>query len=128
MRYPDSRRRRLITSLALGAWLFAFVVSVVHACDLAGELGGWSLQVAASALDRSSSDEVLPGCAQFAAADLPLPTKATASQVQAPVQPALPVRAGRGTVTSAAPGVPLLGRSRPPPQVPPFARFLRLAL
>ena len=127
MKYPDPRRRRLITSLALGAWLFAFVVSVVHACDLANDLVG-PLQVAASALDQDSAHEMLPGCAQFAAADLPLPAKAMANQGQADVQPSLLVHAGRSTVTSAATDVPLLARPRPSPRFPRFARFLRLTL
>ena len=123
------RQRKLVASLALGFWLFAVFVSVVHACTLDGAVAG-PYQVKAGATDhQGQDDDAPPGCEQFCNDEFPVPAKLTLGQDQPGDQALLlaPVLA-TPIVTAAPPVTLLLERPHPLPGIALYARFLRLAL
>ncbi len=70
------RQSKTLTGFALGIWLFALVVGVVHACTLT-ELGMTPGQVGITSVGACTFDEGMPtGCDQFCKSDVPVVSKA----------------------------------------------------
>ena len=126
----NAHQRKILTSVTLGCWLFAFFVGVVHACGLDGELGR-SQQVVAASIDsqRHGDDDAHPGCEQCCADNLPVLVKLQSVQDQPGGQALLlppfvvdPLLARMASVPSP------LHRPHPPPGIALNTRFVRLAL
>ena len=127
----NAHRRKVLTSVTLGCWLFAFVVGIVHACGLDGEPAGSQHVIAASIDSRGcqGDGDTHSGCKTFCAESVPVLAKGQSAQDQ-PVGPALllqplaavPLLAPVASVPSP------LQRRNPPPGVFLNTRYVRLAL
>lgn len=126
-------RRNILTSVALGTWLFAVLVSAAHACGpgiLHGGHGGLSPPVAAQdheteAVKSAAVTASEPLCV---AAPTVIPSRAFhAPQVDQPAAVATsPSYLTLAARIATAPAV--LDRPDPPPSIALYTRFLRLAL
>lgn len=121
------RHRKAITSLILGAWLFAIFAGIANAC-LSETVE--TMHRAAMTMDvGQNGDENQPaGCEEFCNLDTPLYSKLKLVQEQ-PDGPPLLV-AGVSVVPSPMPVSAALATplAHPPPDVPILLRSLRLAL
>jgi hypothetical protein len=124
----SARQRKVLTSVTLGCWLFAFFVGVVHACGLDEDLGR-SQRVVAASIDNQGDDDARLGCERFCADNLPVLAKLQSVQDQPGGQTLLllpfsdePLLAGMASTPS------LLHRPHPPPGIALNTRFVRLAL
>ena len=121
------RHRRAVTSLILGAWLFALFVGIANAClpdtpNMAQTAG----MAMGSGQDGDESQSA--GCQEFCNVDTPLFSKLQLVQDQPAGQPLLV--ASVNTLLSPVPAsaVPVVYLAHPPPDVPILLRSLRLAL
>ena len=123
------RQRKLVASFALGCWLFAFFVAIVHACTLDGELVD-SHHVSTGATDHQSQGDHPPtACEQFCADAARLAAKSTLFQDQTGEQALLLApTSGAPMVPGIAPVASLPDRPHPPLGIALYTRFLRLAL
>lgn len=121
--------RKHVTLVALGCWLFAFIIGVVNACDLVGELAA-SHHVSTGAAHHHENDDATPsGCEQFCANDVAIPAKVKLFEHQSADQALLLAPTLGVTIVTGATSVPLLlDHPDPPPGIALYARFLRLAL
>jgi hypothetical protein len=125
---PKHRRRR-IGALLLGAWLFAFAVSVAHACGLGDAVGPALDHAPAMSVADNAPDCAPPGCKEFCNDELPIVGKLSALEQPIDGQPLLlSWTTAAGSLSAAV--VTTLPRlsAVPPPSVPLAIRFLRLAL
>src|SRR5512147_1083507 len=74
------RRKALVASLVLGAWVFGLFVGIAHACGWDGVTAMRHDAVAAGALAEPSSDGAPSGCEKFCNDDLPLLAKVQSVQ------------------------------------------------
>ena len=120
------RQRKLIISVSLGCWLFAFFLGVVNACEVAGELAA-SHRTATH--DHDHGDSTTTGCEHFCADNPPISAKAKTFWDQGGEQPPLIARVLRATIdTGGSRTVRLPDDPDPPPPFARYARFHRLAL
>ena len=130
MTFFRARQKRIFASMALGCWLFAMFIGVVHACSLDGENGYLQDDMTASTIcPGPGDDDTAAGCAQFCAGNLPVLAKiqpiADQSSEQALLLPPSFVEALPAPVTPA----PLaLHRLDSPPGIALNTRYVRLAL
>jgi len=125
----NAHQRKVLTAIALGSWLFAFFVGVVHACGIDAESGLLQQTVSISADSQDQDDEdALPGCEQFCADDLPLLAKLQSVQDQ-PGGYVLPLpSSGAPILARVISASSPLHRRYPPPGIALITRFVRLAL
>jgi hypothetical protein len=126
----NAHQRKVLTSVTLGCWLFAFVVGIVHACGLDGERGR-SQQVVAASIDsqRPGDGDVHSGCEQFCADNLPVLAKLQSVQDQPGGQALLlPPFVGEPLLARMASVPSPLRRPHSPPDIALNTRFVRLAL
>jgi hypothetical protein len=124
----NARQRKIVTSVALGCWLLAFVVGVIHACGLDEAIGHTHQGVTVSTGSQGGDADAEPGCDQFCANDIPLLAKPQPGQDQ-PMAPAvLPHFLGEPLLVRTSSVPPSLQRQHPPPDVALIIRFVRLAL
>ena len=122
------RQSRAITGFALGVWLFALFVGVVHACNLA-DLSVTSVQREATTASACSAGEDMPvGCEQFCASDVPVVSKVPSIGEQSAARLAIAAAASVHVVIALAPAFSLARAARPPSGVPPILHFTRLRL
>ena len=124
------RRRKVITPFMLALWLFAFFVSVAHACGLEAGLGhaGINNTVAVSGHD-GSDDGAFPNCDKFCADDFPLLAKLKAVEDPPTGQALLMPAFVNETFHPAATFFHAMSASPdPPPGIAVHIRFVRLAL
>ena len=125
----NAHQRKVVASLALGGWLFAFFVGVAHACGLDAGLGAAHHAVTVSAVGQNPCDgDALPGCKQFCADDLPVLAKLQSIQDQPGGSALLPPSSGEPLLVRVAWVHSPLHRLYPPPDIAPNTRFVRLAL
>jgi hypothetical protein len=124
-----NRRRRAVASLVLGAWMFALVASLAHACGFAEELG-IDRPVAAALPEGGHGDPegaAPPGCKQFCGDGISALAKLKTFQDQPNAQTLLPLSwLGEVRPTNAA--APALLHPKPTPSLAVNIRFVRLAL
>ena len=122
------RQSKTVTGFALGVWLFALFVGIVHACTLT-ELGMTPGQVSVTSVRACTFGEGIPaGCDQFCKSDVPVVSKAPLigerSAAQLPIAVATDVH-----VVLALPPASLPARAAHPSSgVPPILHFTRLRL
>ena len=124
------RRRKVITPFMLALWLFAFFVSVAHACGLEAGLehAGINNTVAVSGHD-GPDDGAFPNCDKFCADDLPLLAKLKAVQDPPTGQAFLQAAVIGELFQTPATFVPaMLASPDPPPGIAVHIRFVRLVL
>ena len=80
------RLRKLIISVSLGCWLFAFFLGVVNACEVAGELAAASSYHIAT---HDHDDATTTACEHFCADNPPIVVKAKTFPEQGGEQPLL---------------------------------------
>lgn len=122
------RLRKLLTSAALGVWVFALIVGVANAC-------GWTDAFTPSAMAgvaheaASHGDEGTSDCVKLCAEGLPVLAKVQAVQDPPEGEPLI-IAPGHGVDLwrRSAPTLRPLHARRAPRAVPPLLRFLRLTL
>ena len=121
------RHRRAVTSLILGAWLFALFVGIANAC-LPEAVD--TMQTAGMAMGpgQDGDESQSAGCQQFCSIDTPLFTKLQLVQDQPAGQPLLVTSISTLLSPVPASAVPVVYLAHPPPDVPILLRSLRLAL
>jgi hypothetical protein len=125
----NTHQRKVVTSVTLGCWLFAFFVGVVHACGLEQALGHSQQVVAALTDSQGQGDEdALPSCEQFCADDVPVLAKLQSVQDQPGGHALPPPSLGDPLLVRVAAVPSPLHRPHPPPGVALITRFVRLAL
>lgn len=126
-------RRNVLTSVALGSWLFAVLVSAAHACGIGDLHGGHgslvpprAAQSHANGAERPAAlSACLPFCAEVAPA---VASRAChAPQVDQPATVATSP-SYLGLAPRIATAAAVLDRPDPPPGIALYTRFLRLAL
>ena len=123
------RHRKAVTSLILGAWLFALFVGVANAClpgpGNAGQTAGMTMAMDAG---HDGDESQSTACQQFCSDDTPLFSKLQLVQDQPAGQPLLVE--GVSPLLSPVPAstVSVVYFAHPPPDVPILLRSLRLAL
>ncbi len=122
------RHRKPVTSLFLGMWLFALFAGIANACLTDAASPATGMPEMAMGAGQSDDHGPPPGCRQFCSTDTPVFSKLQLVQDQ-PAGPPLLIagidaacRYVRTAVVAAA------YRARPPTDVPPLLRTLRLAL
>ena len=122
------RHRKLISSVALGCWLFAFFVAVVSGCEIVGELAA-PHHATTGAIHHHDLDDAQTGCEQFCANDISTQAKVKSFQHQPGGQLSLtaPV-AGPHAVAGVLSASSLPDHPDPPPDLALYARFLRFVL
>jgi hypothetical protein len=129
MFWHPKRRRRSIGALLLGTWLFAFAVSVAHACGLGDAVGPAQNHAPVMSVADNAPDCAPPGCKEFCSDELPIVGKLSALEQPIDGQPLLLSSTTAAGCLSAAVVTTLPRPSAvPPPSVPLAIRFLRLAL
>jgi hypothetical protein len=125
----NAHQRKVVASVALGCWLFAFFVGVVYACGLDEGLGYSQQVVTASSENQVGGDEdALPGCERFCA-EKPVLAKLQAVQDQPEGQTLLFARFSGGSLLPPFASTPsTVHRLYPPPGIALNTRFVRLAL
>ena len=121
------RHRKALTSLILGAWLFALFTGIANACltepSNAGQMAGMAMGVGHEGHETKST-----ACKQFCSDDTPLLTQLRLVQDQPPGHPLL-VAVLTDLLPPAPASVEPVGYlAHPPPDVPILLRSLRLAL
>ena len=125
----NARRRRILASVSLGSWLFAFFVGVAHACGIEAVLGPVQQPVTVAADIHDHGDEdALPGCERLCADDFPLLAKLQAVQDQVGGQALFLPGLGEPLVVRVAWAPSQVRHLHPPPDIAPTIRFVRLAL
>jgi len=125
----NAHQRRVVTSVTLGCWLFAFFVGVVHACGLDETLGHSQEVVTVSANSQVQGDDAaVPGCEQFCAADLPLLAKVQSVQDQPGGHALPPPSLGEPLLVRVAWVPSPVHRPHPPPGIALITHYVRLAL
>jgi len=124
---PRRHHRRAITSLILGAWLFALFAGIANAC-LPGTVETMQTVGMAMGAGQNGDESQSAGCQQFCNIDAPLYSKLKLVQDQPAGQPLLV--ASVSILLSPVPvsAVPVVLLAHPPPDVPILLRSLRLAL
>jgi hypothetical protein len=121
------RHRRAVTSLILGAWLFALFAGIASACLTepanAGQMAGMSMGVGHDGNEAKSA-----ACQRFCDDDTPLLTQLRLVQDQPAGQPLLVAVFTDFLPPVPASVVPVGFLAHPPPGVPILHRTLRLAL
>lgn len=126
----SKRRRKSLTSIVLGVWLFALFVGFVHACGLDEDSLRADQIKAVNAGCHGQGDQGIPAaCAKFCSDDLPLLAKVKALQDPPAGQAFLIVSINgdsflRGPVSNPT----LLPSPDPPPVIAVNTRLVRLAL
>jgi hypothetical protein len=123
-----TRHRKILASITLGCWLFAFLVGIASACGLDDErMHSWAA-VAATESQGHGDDAKVPGCEQFRATDLPALTKIQSAQ-DLPGGPTLAPAPFIEVLPAWASVTPKPMRwTHPPPDIALYTRFVRLAL
>ena len=124
----NARQTRAVTGLALGAWLFALVVGIAHACSL-GELGVTPGERGVTSASACAPGEgTAAGCAEFCKSDVPVVSKVPLigehSAAQLPIALATNVHVVLALPPAFLPARP----AHSPPGVPPILKFTRLRL
>ena len=121
------RHRRAVTSLILGAWLFALFVGIANSC-LPETVNTMQTADMAIVPGEHGDESHSAGCQQFCSIDTPLFSKLQLVQDQPAGQPLLV--ASISTLVSPVPAsaVAAVYLTHPPPDVPILLRSLRLAL
>ena len=127
------RRRRLLTSITLGSWLFAFFIATVHACGLYAEENGFPLHEsdACAVAVSGPNDDPSPGCEEFCATVAAAPVSKVQTLFQAERSPHVPLHSCSHTVSAMRrPATVQFAPPRPPPLpgVDLNIRFVRFAL
>ncbi|MEO8752807.1 MAG: hypothetical protein ABI624_09010 [Casimicrobiaceae bacterium] len=125
----NALQRKAVTAIALGGWLFAYSVGVVHACGLDEALGHAHEEVTVAASNQGhGDDDALAVCAQFCADDVPVLSKVQPGQDQ-PGAHALPLPCLNEPLLVRIAALPSpLRRPHPPPGIALNTCFVRLAL
>ena len=123
-----ARHRKVVTSVALGCWLFAFFVGVIHACGLDEAIGHAHQGATVSTDSQGDAADTVPGCEQFCASDLPVLATPQPAQDQPIGHALLPRFLGEPLLVRVPSVPPPLQRQHPPPGVVLITRFVRLAL
>jgi hypothetical protein len=125
----NAHQRKFVASLALGGWLFAFFVGVVHACGFDAEPGPLQQTVIVSPCSHDQGDKgALPDCKQFCADDLPVLAKLQSIQDQPGGNALLPPSSDESLLVRVAWVQSPLHRVYPLPDIALNTRFVRLAL
>ena len=128
MSKSQPRQSKLAAGFALGVWLFAVFVGVVHACGL-GELGATPGHRTVTSASACSACEGMPvGCAQFCASDVPVVGKVPSIGEQSAEQIPIAAATNVHVVIALPPAASLARAARPPSGVPPTLHFTRLRL
>jgi hypothetical protein len=123
------RRRRSIGALLLGAWLFAFAVSVAHACGLVDAVAPAQEHAPAMSVTDNAPDCAPPGCKVFCNDEPPIVGKLSALEQPIDGQPLfLSSTTAAGSLSATVVTTVPRPSAAPPPSVPLAIRFLRLAL
>jgi len=127
------RRRRLLTSITLGSWLFAFFIATVHACGLYAEGNGFPLHEtdARTVTVTEPNDDPSPGCEEFCATVAAAPVSKVQTVLQAERSPHVPLHSHQHAVSAMRRPVTVqFVPPRPPlrPGVDLNIRFVRFAL
>lgn len=131
MRRPYTRQRRVLASVTLACWLFAFVVGVVQACGLHEALSFAPHAPTASvdSQDRHGDDDAHQHCERNGADEMALLAKLQSVQDQPGGQAfILPPGVGDSFLARLSTSPVLLYRPRPPPGIAVYTLFARLAL
>ena len=124
--YP--RQSKTLTGFALGIWLFALFVGVVHACDLT-ELGMAPGQSGVTSAGAYTFDEGMPAdCEQFCKSDVPVASKAPSIGEQSAAQLPIGVAVDVDIVLALTPAISPSRAAHSPLGVPPILQFTRLRL
>lgn len=126
-------RRRLLTSITLGSWLFAFFVATVHACGVYAEEHGFPLHEsdACAIAVAEPNDDPSPGCEEFCATVAAAPVSKVQTLSQAERSPNGPLHSCARAVSAIRRPVTVQfvpSRSPPLPDVDLNIRFVRFAL
>jgi hypothetical protein len=121
------RHRRAITSLILGAWLFALFAGIANAC-LPETVDTMPTAGMVMGSGQGGDESQSTGCQQFCNVDTPLFSKLQLVQDQPVGQPLLVASVSVLLSPVPASAVPVLYLAHPPPGVPILLRSLRLAL
>ena len=125
---PHPRQSKAVTGFALGIWLFALFVGVVHACTLT-ELGATPGQVGVTGVGACTFDEGMPaGCDQFCNSDVPVVSKAPLVGEQSAAQLPIAVATNVHVVLALPPAFVPARAAHPSSGVPPILQFTRLRL
>lgn len=126
----NAHQRKVVASVALGCWLFAFLVGVVYACGPDEALGYSQQVVMASSENQAEGDEdAVPGCERFCSENMPVLAKLQAVQDQPEGQTLLFARFSGGSLLPPIASTPsTVHRLYPPPGIALNTRFVRLAL
>ena len=125
---PFRQRRKVITGMMLGAWLFAFSVGVVHACGWLESTAAPGDSVVVKANDRSTDANPADGCEQFCATDFPVVAKLPPIDDPSASQTLIVALRDVGITLALPPVLRLAPAAHPPPDVPPYLRFTHLRL
>jgi hypothetical protein len=129
----SKRRRRLLTSITLGSWLFAFFIATVHACGLYAEENGRPSHEtdALAATATEPDDDPSPGCEEFCATAAAAPVSKVQAVLKAERSPDVLLHSFsrahcgmRRTVTAEL----VRPRPSPLPDIDLNIRFVRFAL
>lgn len=121
------RQSRTVTGFALGVWLFALFVGIVHACTLTG-LGMTPGQVGVTSVGACTFDEGMPaGCDQFCK-NVPVVSKAPLIGEQSAAQSPLAVATNVHVVLALPPALLPAQVAHPSSGVSPILHFTRLRL
>lgn len=128
----NAHRRKVITSVTLGCWLFAFFIGVVHACGQEVALdharhGGSSVMASTDSQSHDDRD-VAPYCEQFCIDDTPVLTSPQSGQDQPQSHAHPPPSTGDPLWVRVFSVPPPLYRPHPPPGIALITLFGRLAL
>jgi hypothetical protein len=121
------RHRRAVTSVILGAWVFALFVGIANAC-LPETVDTMQTTGMAMAPGQDSDESPSAGCEQFCSIDTPLFSKLQLVQDQPAGQPLLVASVSTLLSPALVSAVPVMYLAHPPPDVPILLRSLRLAL
>ena len=126
------RRRRLLTSITLGSWLFAFFIATVHACGLYAEENGFPLHEsdACAVTVAEPNDDPSQGCEEFCATAAAAPVSKAQTLFQAERSPHVPLHSCPLAVSAVRRpvAVAFVQPRPPPPDVDLNIRFVRFAL
>jgi hypothetical protein len=121
------RHRKALTSLILGAWLFALFAGIASACLTepadAGQMAGMSM-----ALGHDGHETKSAACQHYCDGDTPLLSQLKLVQDQPAGQPLLVAVFNDFPPLAPASVVPVGYLAHPPPDVPILLRTQRLAL
>lgn len=121
------RQSWTVTGFALGVWLFALFVGIVHACTLT-ELGMTPGQVGVTSVGACTFEEGMPaGCDQFCKS-VPVVSKAPLIGEQSAAQLPLAVATDVHVVLALPPALLAAQVAHPSSGVPPILHFTRLRL